>query len=190
MKISIYLLRDPTDNNVKYIGLTSMNIGSRLKNHISYARNSRHTTPCLCWIRSLLEIGEKPQIELLEITGNKLRERMWIDLYKEKGYRLLNQSRGGTIGPVGCKRSSEFKEKLRKANMGNTHSKGRVLSESHKDGIRKALMGNTNSKGTKCSDYTRALISDKLRGHSVSVETIEKIRITKMKKKEIPNECR
>ena len=105
---AIYLLRDPRDKKVKYIG-KSMTPEIRFKKHINYAKKSQRKTYVYCWIKSLLNINLKPVMEIIEWTDNwQEREKYWISRYKEI-YKLTNLCEGG-IGNSGYKHTEEWKQ--------------------------------------------------------------------------------
>lgn len=75
----IYILIDPRDGLVRYVGCTS-HVGSRYNYHLS-GMGIKADSPRNKWILELKEEGELPQIEVVEETGPFEcydRERFWI----------------------------------------------------------------------------------------------------------------
>lgn len=91
----IYLLRDPIDNEVKYIGKTN-NLKVRLKAHLNPARFKN--THKFNWIKKLRNKNLKPTLEIIEkcsINNWKEREKYWIKYYLDAGTKLTNKTDGG-----------------------------------------------------------------------------------------------
>ncbi len=92
----LYILKDPNAYEVRYVGMTT-NTKTRLNVHIRSARY--HTrNPKETWIHSLLLDGQKPTMEVIETCEQgtwAVRERFWIDFYKQEGCDLTNIASGG-----------------------------------------------------------------------------------------------
>lgn len=102
---------------IRYIGKT-VNIKARLYGHISESKKHNGNRHVLNWIFVLLKNGEKPILEIIEITNEEHweeRERYWISYYKSIGCSLCNLADGG-IGGIGGKAFSE-KEKRKRADF-------------------------------------------------------------------------
>lgn len=100
MKYLIYLLRDPRDNKVVYVGAVRKNIDDvekvlrkRLRTHIHQKTNKLK----IDWVADLLSDNVEPQIELIEECDSFIwaeKELFWINYYeKTTGERLLNTIR-------------------------------------------------------------------------------------------------
>ena len=92
----LYILKDPNTYEVRYVGMTT-NPKTRLSVHI---RGSKYHTrnPKETWIHGLLLNGQKPIMEVIETCQQgtwEVRERFWIDFYKQEGYDLTNLASGG-----------------------------------------------------------------------------------------------
>lgn len=78
----IYCLKNPENNEIRYIGVTTLKyLSSRLSQHY-YCANHNYQTHVAKWIR---KINEKPIIELIEICDEnnwEEREKYWISYYK------------------------------------------------------------------------------------------------------------
>ena len=149
----IYILRDPRDNRVRYVGKAN-DIAQRMKQHLHCARH-HHKTHRDNWIRSLLLAGHKPTADILEevsVDGWADAERHWIAHYLAMGMPLTNMTSGGEAGPscLGKKFgpfSVEHRAKISAARLGKKFG---PFSEEHKAKISKA------NKGKIFSDDTRA----------------------------------
>jgi hypothetical protein len=111
---SIYLLRDPRDHSVRYVGKTIFQLPLRLRSHVTYAAAGKRDTYCARWIRALLRINIQPIIELIETCGEDWanRERFWIAYYRgQSGSRLTNNADGGE-GPHGVTHSAKTRAKF------------------------------------------------------------------------------
>jgi hypothetical protein len=105
-----------------------------------------------CWVRELATQGVKPRhrfIATVPAHEADEAERKLIAAYRKMGFKLLNQQAGG-VNHGGY--SEEYREKLRVARLGKTHS-----------------------------PETRAQISKSLQGRVLSVETRLKMSIAKQK---------
>jgi hypothetical protein len=92
----IYILIDPFDNNIRYVGQSS-NIERRLKDHINTSTNKNsysYRTHKSCWIRRVIKSGQMPIIKIVEecnsLDESNIRERYYIEKYQKEGYKLTN----------------------------------------------------------------------------------------------------
>ncbi len=132
--IYIYILIDPRDNNVRYVGKTH-----DLKHRYYCHTNHFDGTKKSAWIKSIKAIGISPEIDVVEITDEKnwiFWEQHYISLFKFYGFNLTNSTQGGEGGLM----SKETKEKMRNAMLNAT--------EEHKKKISIALTGKKPSKQT------------------------------------------
>lgn len=150
----IYKLIDPTDDQIRYIGVTSNELKYRLKSHMS---DNSKTHKCN-WISKLKNIGLKPIIELIE-DNIALREEasekeiFYIDRFKKLGYKLTNCSLGGLTN---IKVSDETKRKMSKSRI---ESKYKYI----------------------CSEETKRKISESTRERMKDPNELEKLRISNKK---------
>ncbi len=89
--VTVYALLDPRDGRVRYIGCTS-NPTRRLKAHISDGRRG-HQTSKARWIASLLELGARPQLTILEsvtTADGPNAEARWLRIFHNAGAPLTN----------------------------------------------------------------------------------------------------
>nr|DAU78247.1 MAG TPA: intron associated endonuclease [Caudoviricetes sp.] len=105
MQMNIYLLRDPNDLIVKYVGITKHPVSHRLMTHIKDAKTKQRKQLFLSnkekWIVELLSEKKRPCIEciLKDVDENTaiLVERNLIELFKREyeGGSLKNVQVGG-----------------------------------------------------------------------------------------------
>ena len=89
MQASIYVLKDPITNEIRYVGCTK-NVEQRYKAHTNKARD--YNTPKREWLESLRTQGLKPILEVIEVVDNNYleREKYYIQLYRLQNYNLTN----------------------------------------------------------------------------------------------------
>jgi len=90
--VFVYVLRCPTTNEIRYVGQT-VNTTKRLEGHLSCKTQKEKGK----WIKSLLEEGKKPILEVVD-KGNKKRmsakEMSLINELRKKGANLFNINDG------------------------------------------------------------------------------------------------
>lgn len=112
----IYVLICPVTLEVRYVGKTIKSLRDRWVSHLyspKVERNHRAN-----WIKSLLNEGKQPLIEQIDEcpwSESQEVEKYWIQLYKERGARLVNLTAGGE-GNLGRSLSQENIEALRRIN--------------------------------------------------------------------------
>lgn len=93
---SIYRLKDPITNEVKYIGKTKLSLESRLYLHFRDREQKKEANGLKAnWLINLHEVyNTKPIIELIELIEDKVesseREVYWIEHYFRNGCNLVN----------------------------------------------------------------------------------------------------
>jgi GIY-YIG catalytic domain len=91
---TVYLLLDPRNHEVKYVGCTKRKLSTRLTSHIGAARTDP-VAPRLMreWILNLLSLDLRPVIVVIQRcstqTAATTAERFWIDHFRAHGH-LLN----------------------------------------------------------------------------------------------------
>lgn len=96
--VKVYTLSDPREpDNIRYVGKTVCKLlRTRLNQHVCTSKSrSNHTQ---CWISSLLRIGLRPEIRLLEevsVTDWERTEIYWISQFRCWGFDLTNSTEGG-----------------------------------------------------------------------------------------------
>ena len=173
--IHIYALIDPRTDTLRYVGMTSRSPIIRFKEHID-RRKSSHTGN---WIRSVLDDGYVPEMEIIEIVTDdnwQSAERFWISYFRYIGCNLTNQTDGGELGGPqivsdetrrkrsermkGHRMSQESIEKMRASKTGkhlpegqsariSALHKGRKRSQETKDRISRAHKGKVVKEETK-----------------------------------------
>ena len=153
----IYILIDPRDDNVRYVG-KSDNPSIRFNRHIRDRAHTHKTN----WIKQLSELGLLPKIKIIDevpIENWQHWERYYISYYRNIGCKLVDITEGG-LGCVntfwkGKKRSDETCLKIKNS------LKGRKLSEETKEKIKnnrfplKLSQDTFNKIGEKNSKLTK-----------------------------------
>jgi hypothetical protein len=135
----IYFLSLKGSHEVKYVGLTKLDLKDRLYYHIKNKSKTKNS----CWVK---KHNDEVEINLLEdniftLEEANEKEKYYISLYKCIGADLNNLTNGGD-GMVGLpawnkglKLSDEYKEKLSIA------KKGKKMTQETKDKMSKAKTG-------------------------------------------------
>ena len=108
----LYVLKNPDDGGIKYVGQTSMSLNKRLYYHLYDKRKSYKTD----WIKSLTNKNKKPIISEVSIfysqeEVNKAEIEL-IKKYRSNGIKLTNICDGGNV-TTGYKFTKEQKEKMK-----------------------------------------------------------------------------
>lgn len=94
LPVKIYIIKDPEDDYVFYVGQTTKTILGRFDDHMSKMNsNCRHKKPMLNYIKWMMNKGRKPLVEMVDQCSMELRferEQEWIRYYVDKGYNLFN----------------------------------------------------------------------------------------------------
>ena len=97
--VYIYSLASPlTPDNVRYIGATYQTLKERKRGHVKSAKFDGKQFHNARWIRTLLDIGLEPTIEVIDITDNlnwEECEKYWINQFRAWGFNLTNSRNGG-----------------------------------------------------------------------------------------------
>lgn len=136
----IYVLNDPRDGRLRYVGKADDPL-KRWYQHLSTSESQDHRG---AWIRSLLAVGLKPELEVLEEIpheGWQEIEREYIRVFRMLNMNLVNTSDGGDGNTI----STEGRQRISKAR------KGKPLSSAHRAKLSAAKMGKTNRLGKKHS---------------------------------------
>lgn len=94
----VYVLRDPRDNAVRYVGCSSR-VSSRTCEHKHSAKRCKDAQSA--WIRELLSLGMEPTLEVIErdVAEWGEAEARWIAHYRARGAALVNSTDGGAGAP-------------------------------------------------------------------------------------------
>jgi len=98
----IYVLIDPRNQEIRYVGKTTQRLSDRLSCHRTGARRGDRDWRSR-WIAKLLRCGYDPIILLVQEVDSTewdLAENYWIKYYRSMGCRLTNGTEGGEDGPV------------------------------------------------------------------------------------------
>ncbi len=186
----IYVLRDPLNDNVRYVGRTTLKLTDRLSAHFR-DRSKCHRTS---WLKSLRSMGLTPKIEELEkcsIDESSSFEIRWIKHFRELGCNLVNGTDGGEgmLNP-----SAETRSKI------SSSLKGRPKSKEHAKRISLGKKGNPKSPaqirqmsesrigkpGHPHTNESRAKISERLTGRIFTMAHREKLSLAQAGKKRRP----
>lgn len=117
--VKIYVLLDPRDLRVRYVGVTVQKLNRRLTGHIGDIKLKDRNSYKINWLKELRNLNLKPiirQIEEVEYSEWENRERYWYSYFK--GKTDLTNSRDGGAGivinrtEVSIERSSQAKFKV------------------------------------------------------------------------------
>lgn len=162
--VYIYVLREPTTRDVRYVGLTRYP-SKRLSNECHRAHNMHLRN----WVEKLRRENLKPIMEIVEVS-NELRsceaESIWIAWYRGIGADLMNYTSGGEKGYA---LSEETREKLRII----TRKKRRPMSAEHKA---KISASNKGRKPRPNAGKHFSKLNVERRGIPLKEETKQKLR--------------
>jgi group I intron endonuclease len=181
MKTYIYLLKDPTTLQIRYVGKTTC-LKRRFKSH--KCLKATKGTYLSSWIVSMRNRSLLPLIEIIDVVEGcdwKEKESYYIELYKNKGCDLVNLTSGGE-GCEGYKHTDENKKKMSKIQKEfwkkGIHKfipsyKGCKHSDSERKNISQRQLGELNHNyGKKTPDHIREKISKKL-GIEIEINNIK-----------------
>jgi hypothetical protein len=141
--VYFYILKCPISNDVKYVG-RSVNPEVRYRQHIYSGKNEGHKDRKASWIKSLLNNGLKPIMEIIDklekydnIEEVKRTEELLI-LRLKKTCDLKNDR---DIVENGYNFSKESREKMSNAQKGNTNRRGKKVSKETLEKISKIALG-------------------------------------------------
>lgn len=181
----IYALCEPGTRIVRYIGKAN-NPKKRFGEHLLHSKkNDAHKN---CWIRSLLAVGQRPELVILSETPSvtwQAEEMRYIAAAHGLGIRLTNSTDGGD----GCHNPSlETRARLSAANKGRIHTpetceKNRVSHLGKKQSFETIEKRRIASLGRKASAETREKSRVARLGMKLTPEHCENIRLSKLGKK-------
>lgn len=178
--ICIYVLRDPRNNQIRYVGKTIQSINNRLTSHVREAKreNNSHKDR---WILQIVRAGYLPIIEKIEDVNEnnwQEREKYWIVKYYEDGCKLVNETDGGE-GLHGHKFSKSHRGKLGRALLGNKRWLGKKHTEETKQKLSDGKKGGKNPNyGKEFSDEHKGKLSKAHMGQRHTGETRQKMSST------------
>jgi hypothetical protein len=170
---TIYALLDPNTYEVRYIGLTTRDIDTRLKEHFRPYKlkecNYKNS-----WLKSLIKKGQIPLIkivqqwECIEVLELTKAEIYWVDYFKKIGCPLTNLTIGGE-GITGYKHTEEAKLKISEAGKGNKYGEGYKHSKEWKKELSGRMKGNNFALRNKKTSQQKKQVSEKLKGNKNAV---------------------
>lgn len=152
----IYILIDPRDYKVRYVGQT-IDPKRRYGEHCSRTKGNKHLSN---WSRKLRSLKFNPIMKIVDVVDVielDWYEIWWITYGKLCEWDLINDSAGGR-GARNHTVTKETKDLIREKLKGNKNSLGCIRSDETKQKIRKTLMGGKHSEERKLN------ISNKRRG--------------------------
>lgn len=186
-RVYIYILIDPKDNKVKYVGKTC-SVSKRYSAHINDKRKSHKRS----WIVSLAKEGLKPIIEVIDEVSKdnwQLWEQHYISLYKSWGFKLTNHplrlggegfNKGNPSWRKGIPLTLREKEHLRQINLGKVQSKETI--EKRVKSIKEVVRKSIEEKGFYISTQHKESLRKSRLGKCVSRESIKKRTATRKEK--------
>jgi hypothetical protein len=146
MNVLIYYLSD-NNGEIRYVGKTKQFLKQRLYAHIIECKSERKSHK-ISWIKSLLNKGERPLINVIDEVPEEeweFWEQYWISQFTSWGFNLTNLTSGGQ-GANGYKHTDDSKKKMRKSKLGTT------LTQEQRDKISKSV----RQKFIDNPDYNRS----------------------------------
>lgn len=165
----IYGLCDPQTGFLRYVGKSTS--GLRRPNQHAQPHALEKRTHVAAWVRSLVRIGLKPDVLVLEETSREDlfdAEQFHIGYFKSIGCDLTNQTVGG-VGPLGWKMPEDVKAKISAAKS------GKCQTAEHRAKNAAAQLGNTRRRGAKHTAEARLKMSISHLGVAKSPEHRAKI---------------
>ncbi len=173
--VVIYGLIDPKNTQLRYVGKTVRKPAARLNSHIKDPSCSYRGR----WIRSLINLGLKPDIIRIEVVDENTwqeAEIFWIAYFKSIGCNLTNRTVGGD-GVSGWKHTEEVKKNISKRLKGKP---GTPHTEETKRYLSAIRLGIKLSK--EVSEALHIAAANARRGSTNSPEHRRKISLAKIGK--------
>jgi predicted DNA-binding protein YlxM (UPF0122 family) len=195
-EFQLYGLYCPYNGELRYIGITTGLLSTRLSGHLRNPTNGK----IALWFKELKSNNKKPIIKLIrkyETYENLLNaEIKEIKENKEKTNKLLNVADGGDINPMfGKTHTKEAKLKISLNNKGLKRTKeqnkqrkelltklwsNEEWSENLKKKMSENMIGNNRAVGYKHSDKTKKMLSDLHKNNTYSLGLVHSD-VTRMK---------
>ena len=126
MNVYIYVLVDPRDNRIRYVGKTN-DVKMRMYKHLFEAKNDKIKHKNV-WITGIIQSGyNAPILNVIEECSEEVwqeRERFWIKHYRDLGCDLTNLTDGGD-GAQGL--THEIRMKIGKQNSKKFRGEGNPM---------------------------------------------------------------
>lgn len=136
-KYSVYTLREPDSELIRYVGITKGTLKDRIRRHLNDKRVNHRT----CWFKKLKNLNQVPIIEMINDNLSEeealYEEKQYIKLFKSCGANLVNGNDGGVLGKnlKGIKKTKEHIAKVtatKRKNGSFIHSEERKKRMSEK----------------------------------------------------------
>lgn len=183
MIFSVYILREAGNPEIRYVGITSKSLSSRLYKHLKQERHRNAYKGR--WIDQVLSKGG--EIEIIPIVNNvesdiaESLEIFYIKRFRQLGFRLTNLTDGGERGTLGYRHTEEWKKNasIKRSGSGNAFF-GRRHSPESLEKISKRVL----------SKESREKIAKSLTGRKQSEETLAKKRVSQRRRRDREAACR
>lgn len=195
-KLQLYGLYCPYTDELRYVGITTGLLSTRLSGHLRNPTNGK----IALWFKELKSNNKKPIIKLIreydtyeDLLNAEIKE---IKENREKTSKLLNIADGGDINPMfGKTHTEESKLKISLNNKGLKRTKeqneqrkelltklwdNEEWSENLKKKMSQNMIGNSRAVGNKHSDKTKKLLSDLHKNNKYSLGFVHSD-VTRMK---------
>ena len=93
---TVYGLCSESDESIRYVGQTTVDIERRLRQHIKHSRTAPKPVYRDNWINSVIRNGGSIKVVVLQYGATwNVSERYWIAKLKSEGAKLVNSTSGG-----------------------------------------------------------------------------------------------
>lgn len=161
MSVSLYVLIDPRDESVFYVGI-SVNPRNRMRNHLRVNNRAYKVNPGKARkIRQIKKAGLLPRMEIVDVLPESRiaqAEQDWI-FFLSRSFELVNLSLGGGV------HSSETRKRMsesQRRRMSNPELRAKLSK--HNSGKEKSAETrakiSASGKGLRRSEETRRRISE------------------------------
>lgn len=141
--VFIYALKEPDTGLIRYVGKAADPV-FRLNRHLFRAKKNLEGNHKNCWIRSLLDRGVEPVLEIIDETSESdwpMVEAAYIQFYREAGCDLVNATDGGEGVTMTAETRKKIGDSSRITSKGNKNSVGREVSLETREKMRLARVG-------------------------------------------------
>lgn len=147
----IYCLKNPTTNEIFYVGATKTSLDKRLKKHYwdleSFKNGKREDNKRFQYLLNLLPL--KAKIELIETVSINIldeKEKEYISFYKEKYPNLTNIAKGGKGGDIYSNHLPERQKEISKRISDSLKGKSKPIGFAENLSKNRQGLDNPNTK--------------------------------------------
>jgi hypothetical protein len=176
----IYILIDPRDGQVRYVGKTN-NTKRRYNHHLIDNVKSYKSS----WVKQLRKIELRPTLEVIDevpIDEWVFWEKYWIAQFRAWGFNLTNLSDGGEGFPSGSLNPAHLPHvKILKSEI----HKGKIIPQEMRDRISRSLSGRKNPEhSNKMKGRTQTREHNEKKSHSMRGKntTLTETKVVEIKK--------